>query len=117
MSNDTQNRDWGHWKVIADKPPLVKIKELVLKPGGALSFQKHSKRSEHWFILQGHCTILIQDEVQKIERKYGPYETCIINKEQWHQASNMFTEPCHILEVQYGEECIEEDIERRHGRF
>ena len=32
----------------------------------------------------------------------------------WHQASNPSeTVHAHILEVQYGEACIEEDIERR----
>jgi mannose-6-phosphate isomerase-like protein (cupin superfamily) len=31
----------------------------------------------------------------------------------WHQGQNNYSEPCHILEVQYGEQCIEEDIERK----
>ena len=31
----------------------------------------------------------------------------------WHKASNPTNELTHILEVQYGESCIEEDIERR----
>ena len=117
MSNVIHERDWGHWEIIAEKEPKIKIKELVIEPGGALSFQKHNKRNEHWFILQGKCTILTQDEIQKQERIYGPYETCVIPKGQWHQASNTFDEPCHILEVQYGEICVEEDIERRHVRF
>ena len=39
-----------------------------------------------------------------------PYE---IGKEVWHLASNSGTENAHILEIQWGSECIEEDIERR----
>jgi mannose-6-phosphate isomerase-like protein (cupin superfamily) len=39
-----------------------------------------------------------------------PYE---IGKEVWHLASNTGTENAHILEIQWGSECIEEDIERR----
>jgi mannose-6-phosphate isomerase-like protein (cupin superfamily) len=39
-----------------------------------------------------------------------PYE---ISKEVWHLASNTGTENAHILEIQWGSECIEEDIERR----
>jgi len=36
-----------------------------------------------------------------------------IDKEVWHQGYNPFEEPCHILEVQHGEECVETDIERK----
>ena len=32
--------------------------------------------------------------------------------EQWHKAKNPFEEPCHVLECQFGEECVEDDIER-----
>ena len=32
--------------------------------------------------------------------------------ESWHQIINTFNEPVHIIEIQYGDECIEEDIER-----
>ena len=39
-----------------------------------------------------------------------PYE---IDKEVWHKPSNPGTENAHILEIQWGSECIEEDIERR----
>ena len=39
-----------------------------------------------------------------------PYE---IDKEVWHKPSNPGTENAHILELQWGSECIEEDIERR----
>jgi mannose-6-phosphate isomerase-like protein (cupin superfamily) len=31
---------------------------------------------------------------------------------EWHQITNPFDETCHLIEIQYGEECIEDDIER-----
>jgi hypothetical protein len=31
----------------------------------------------------------------------------------WHQLTNPFDVPCRIVEIQYGEDCIEEDIERK----
>jgi mannose-6-phosphate isomerase-like protein (cupin superfamily) len=31
---------------------------------------------------------------------------------QWHQISNPFDKIARIIEIQYGEECKEEDIER-----
>jgi len=30
----------------------------------------------------------------------------------WHQITNPFEETCRIIEVQYGEEVVEDDIER-----
>ena len=35
-----------------------------------------------------------------------------VGRKVWHQGSNIEDTPCHILEVQHGDECIEEDIER-----
>ena len=33
-------------------------------------------------------------------------------KEDWHQIYNPYAEECKIIEIQYGEETIEDDIER-----
>ena len=41
------------------------------------------------------------------------HETYVIHREDWHRAYNPYDKPCHILEVQYGNKCIEEDIKRR----
>ena len=56
------------------------------------------------------------------------YESqCVVNDEVWtntkvpllfyqnngiKQKVNPFEEPCHVLECQFGEECVEDDIER-----
>lgn len=115
MLNDTvEQRDWGYWRIIAEKAPQIKIKELVIDPQGALSYQRHFARNEHWFVLSGKVKIITSDTKHKSERIYGEYETIVIPKGTWHQAINDFEEPVSILEVQYGELCIEEDIERRH---
>lgn len=106
-------RNWGWYRVL-DKQPGYKVKELVIEPGKSLSMQRHFNRSEHWYVLKGGCSLTTE---YKGETKYktlsqfsGGY---VINKEVWHQGSNPHDEYCHILEVQYGEECIEEDIERK----
>ena len=97
-------RDWGYWRVLDDKD-TIKTKELVIEPGKSLSDQRHQHRSEHWYVLSG--TIDICDKVLK------PHDTIIINPMQWHKAKNIGTEPAHIIEIQYGDKCIEDDIERR----
>jgi mannose-6-phosphate isomerase-like protein (cupin superfamily) len=31
----------------------------------------------------------------------------------WHQLTNPFNVPVKVVEIQYGDQCIEEDIERK----
>ena len=65
-------------------------------------------------MLQGRVTIAmdngkIQNGIVIDEHANG----VVIGAETWHRAFNDTDKPVHVLEVQYGEECIEEDIERR----
>ena len=105
------DRPWGWYRVLEEKPGY-KVKELVIYPGKSLRYQKHRKRAEHWYVLKGECLLKTKhkdiEDVQKIT-KNRYYD---VEKEVWHQGSNTRNVPCHILEVQYGEECSEEDIER-----
>ena len=108
-------RDWGYWRVLDHKPEQgYKVKELVIYPGKALSDQKHFKRSEQWIVLEGEVDMVSewQSNINRvlITPDRSPYE---IGIEVWHKPSNPGTENAHILEIQWGSECIEEDIERR----
>jgi cytidyltransferase-like protein len=108
-------RDWGYWRVLDDKPEKgYKVKELVIYPGKALSDQKHFKRSEQWIVLEGEVDMVSewQSNVNRvlITPNRSPYE---IGIEVWHKPSNPGKENAHILEIQWGSECVEEDIERR----
>lgn len=109
-------RDWGWYRVLDHQPQnKFKVKELVIEPGKSLSDQRHFKRSEHWYVLKG----VVRMETEWEERKDTVHLDALtrgydIRVGTWHKASNpSTTEHAHILEVQYGEECVEEDIERR----
>jgi mannose-6-phosphate isomerase-like protein (cupin superfamily) len=41
------------------------------------------------------------------------HQECKIPVGEWHQLTNPFDEPVKVVEIQYGESCVEEDIERR----
>tara|TARA_B100001964_G_scaffold25042_1_gene25006 strand:- start:15412 stop:16173 length:762 start_codon:yes stop_codon:yes gene_type:complete len=107
-------RNWGWYRVLDDKAGY-KVKELVIEPGKSLSMQRHQDRSEHWYILKGTCTMNTINVSSDYEEygKFKEHQTIRINKQQWHQGCNETKEPCHILEVQYGDRCVEDDIERR----
>ena len=108
------NRPWGWYRDLYTIGKGIKVKELVIEPGKSLSMQKHFKRAEMWYVLKGmgKCKTELNGHVddvtlQSLSKGYD------IGVEVWHQGYNPFNEPCHILEVQHGEECVEIDIERR----
>ena len=103
--NAKTERNWGYYRVIHQIGKEVKVKELVIEPGQALSNQYHDKRNELWYVMKGE--VVMNGVVQK---EHGP--AFLIPKEYWHHAKNVSDKPCHVLECQYGEECIEEDIVR-----
>lgn len=111
--NPKTKRSWGWYRVLDDKK-TYKVKELVIEPGQSLSMQRHFKRAEHWYVLKGNCEVMTdfagRTETVLLNELTKGY---VIDKEVWHKATNIGKGPCHVLEVQYGSECVEEDIERK----
>jgi mannose-6-phosphate isomerase-like protein (cupin superfamily) len=83
-----------------------KVKLLFFRKGRACSLQKHSFRSELWLFLLGSGVMENNSSIEGLSR--GSYEVVPVGN--WHR----FTAQKNtiVLEVQYGEECTESDIER-----
>ena len=60
-------RPWGNYTVLDDDAPDHKVKRLVVHPGKRLSYQRHSKRAEHWFIVSGTATVTLDGTVITVE--------------------------------------------------
>lgn len=108
-------RDWGMWKVLFSyMPNETKIKELVVSPGKSLSWQKHFKRSEVWFVRDGTATVHYSDHAfTNINKLILPKHSVLtIPLERWHRLSNETKENLSIIEIQYGVSCDESDIIR-----
>jgi cytidyltransferase-like protein len=107
-------RPWGYYRVLHEEPG-VKVKELAVDPGKKLSMQKHSQRSEYWLVHEGRATVVHQRNVgsDTVTSHLYQHDELHIPVGAWHQLANDFTQPLRIIEIQYGEDCIEEDIERR----
>ena len=101
-------RPWGHWEVLKEEPGR-KIKLLTVKPGQSLSKQRHFKRTEQWLCIEGNGILKMYGDTKFA---LEPGESSFIDIEEWHQLVNESEEDLIILEVQEGEECTEEDIER-----
>ena len=106
-------RDWGYWQVLKDYG-TTKVKELTIFPGKKISYQRHFKRSELWFVIEGECTIRGVRENAIIRpsstMKLHAYQNIAVG--MWHDIKNHTDELCRIVEIQYGEACEEIDIER-----
>lgn len=106
-------RSWGWYRVLDDQDGY-KVKELIIGPGKSLSMQRHLLRSENWYVLKGECELHTEYNNKLEKRKLkATASNYVIGAEVWHQAFNNTNDYCHVLEVQYGKKCVEEDIERR----
>tara|TARA_B100001057_G_C22820474_1_gene939163 strand:+ start:822 stop:1583 length:762 start_codon:yes stop_codon:yes gene_type:complete len=105
-------RNWGWYRVLQDRQKY-KIKELVINPDSKLSMQRHQHRSENWYVLKGQ--VMINTEYNNISDSVTVEhnQSYTIGQNVWHQGVNLLNQHTHILEVQYGEKCEEEDIERK----
>ena len=101
-------REWGYYTVLYEQP-TYKVKQLVVDPGKSLSCQKHQYRSEHWFVIDGIATVFHEE----IENTLCMHDSLKILQNEWHQLCNNTREIVEIVEIQYGEKCVEEDIIRK----
>ena len=111
----TERRVWGEFSDLF-QDDVVKVKELVIEPGKGISYQKHFKRDEIWFISKGSCSVKhgrLENNPEVHEfYNLNTDQIFIVRKGEWHQLWNPNDIPCHIIEIQYGEETTEDDIER-----
>jgi len=120
LTNKTSivTRQWGYYEVYDDKlgdgSEKVKLKKLVVYPGKKLSMQKHKNRAELWFCAEGVADVYSLDVRGNIIETFNltPGETVTILPEEWHRLTNNTSHKVVIIEIQYGKECEENDIER-----
>lgn len=111
--HDSEERIWGKFYNLFQDHRL-KLKELIVHPEKGMSFQRHQKRSEIWFVSKGSCIVKhsLEGPDSIKETKLIAEDVFHIKQGEWHQLINPFEENCHIIEIQYGELTSEEDIER-----
>ena len=114
-------RTWGRY-IVLWKNSDVKIKYIRVNPHSGLSFQKHKHRGELWFIVSGTATIntyclprTIAEDVKRDklqDHKRTKHQYFYINKDEWHQLINEEDDSLIVIEIQFGDKCEEDDIER-----
>jgi len=98
---------WGKWFVI-DEDDTFKVKRIEVFAGKRLSYQKHSKREEHWQVVKGRALVTIDGD----ERLLGEGACISIRRESLHRVENIGDDILVFIEVQRGEYLGEDDIVR-----
>lgn len=109
--NPKTTRPWGYYRVLHTEGKTVKVKELVVEPGKSLSSQRHLHRAEFWIVSKGIAAVGL-GEIETVLH-LTEQEEIHIETGQWHRLFNDTKEPVHVVEIQYGTLCEEEDIQRR----
>ncbi len=112
MAHDEATRPWGHYEVLQEDE-FHKVKCIYVQPGSRLSYQRHQKRAEHWFIVSGVATVVLDS--QTFIKIAG--ETVDIEIGQWHRIGNFAAEELVFIEIQTGTYFGEDDIERTEDDF
>lgn len=107
-SKPITERIWGRYQVLDEITENIKVKLLEVDPGKSLSYQRHYLRREFWIVMDGPATVNRGGELLTLEEG----EAIMIDVEQWHQLINKTDKKITVFEVQFGEACIEGDIER-----
>ena len=109
-------RTWGYYRVLHEVGSHVKLKELTVNPKTCLSMQRHEHRAEFWFVAEGEATVYTVDPHSTdydLLASPARHQHTWIRLNEWHQLCNETNEPLRLIEIQYGDNCVEEDIERR----
>jgi cytidyltransferase-like protein len=110
------DRAWGYYRVLHEVGGHVKLKELTVNPKTCLSMQRHEKRAEFWSVAEGVATVYTVDPHstdRELASSPARHQSTWIRLNEWHQLCNETNEPLKLIEIQYGENCVEEDIERK----
>lgn len=114
MENSTKfdQRPWGNYTIL-DEAEGFKVKRIEVLPNKRLSYQKHSRRSEHWFIVKGIAKVTLND----IEILVKTGEAIDIPLEAKHRVENEGNELLVFIEIQRGDYLGEDDIVRFEDDF
>jgi mannose-6-phosphate isomerase-like protein (cupin superfamily) len=109
---ETDERPWGRYTVL-DDDGTHKVKRIVVLPGRRLSYQRHARRSEHWFIVTG--TALVTLDGAQSELAAGDSVDIPVGSN--HRIENTADTDVVFVEVQHGEYFGEDDIVRLEDDF
>jgi len=98
---------------VLDEGEDYKVKRIEVLPGKRLSYQKHSRRAEHWVVVQGSAKVTLDGH----ETIVGKGKAIDIGIGAAHRVENPENEMLVFVEVQLGSYLGEDDIVRLQDDF
>lgn len=112
-SDRSENRPWGSYTIL-DETAYFKVKRIEVLPEKRLSYQRHTKRTEHWFVVAGTAKVTLNGR-EILVPAGGSVD---ISAGTAHRVENPHaTEPLVFIETQTGTYFGEDDIERLEDDF
>ncbi len=105
-------RPWGSYTVL-EEASTFKVKRIEVLPRKRLSYQKHSQRAEHWFVVEGTAKVTLDGK----EITVSTGEAIDIPIGAAHRVENPSDEDLIFIEVQRGTYLGEDDIVRLEDDF
>lgn len=108
----TDQRPWGSYTIL-DEGEGFKVKRIEVLPEKRLSYQKHARRSEHWYVVRGQAKVTLNgDEIlvaagQSVDIPVGAA----------HRVENPTDDLLVFIETQTGDYFGEDDIVRIEDDF
>ena len=81
---------------------------ICVQPNQKLSLQSHNHRSEHWTVLEGQATVILEDKTILVNAG----DSIDIPLQAKHSLQNLTEQELKIIEVQKGNYISEDDIVR-----
>jgi mannose-6-phosphate isomerase len=107
MAGEHDERPWGSFTVL-EVQPGHKVKRMVVRSGKRLSYQRHSRRAEHWFLVAGRGQVTLDGAIHEL----APGEAVDIAAGVAHRIENQGSDDLVFIEVQLGSYFGEDDIVR-----
>jgi len=106
-------RPWGSFTVL-DEGENYKVKRIEVLPGKRLSYQRHSRRAEHWFIVRGIAKVTLNGNEILVNAGNALDIAC----GDAHRVENPDTDELLVfIETQTGDYFGEDDIVRLEDDF
>ena len=102
-----EDRPWGSWTVLGSGEGY-KVKRIEVLPHRRLSYQTHALRAEHWIVVAGVATCIIDGETHVARTG----DTVVVPIGAAHRICNDHDQELVIIEVQRGAYTGEDDIVR-----
>jgi mannose-6-phosphate isomerase len=104
---ERDDRPWGYFEIL-DVGEEFQVKRICVSPGQRLSYQRHARRAEHWYVVAGEGLVTLDG----CEFRVRAGDAVDIAIGAAHRVASVGAQDFVFIEVQRGAYIGEDDIVR-----